>query len=86
MVLGCNKKEKTWIKLVIKSLNIKNKILIRLKNCFPNVVTEGKIDFEVLKTLLGGEIDDNKEKYQFTWKKSDAIKNSTKSFINNASS
>lgn len=62
-------------KISDKSLNIKKQNIDKIKELFPNVVTEGKIDFEVLKTLLGGEIDDNKEKYQFTWKgKSDAIK------------
>ncbi|MFR4947821.1 site-specific DNA-methyltransferase [Thomasclavelia spiroformis] len=62
-------------KISDKSLDIKKRNIDKLKELFPNVVTEGKIDFEVLKTLLGGEIDDSKEKYQFTWKgKSDAIK------------
>lgn len=62
-------------KISDKSLNIKKQNIDKIKELFPNVVTEGKIDFEVLKTLLGDEIDDNKEKYQFTWKgKSDAIK------------
>lgn len=40
----------------------------KLKELFPNVVTEGKINFEVLKELLGEEVDDSKEKYQLSWK------------------
>ena len=48
-------------KISDKSLNIKKQNIDKIKELFPNVVTEGKIDFEVLKTLLGGEIDDNKE-------------------------
>ena len=47
----------------------------KLKELFPNVVTEGKIDFDALRTVLSNEVDDSKEKYQFTWKgKSNAIK------------
>lgn len=46
-----------------------------LKQLFPEVVTEGKIDFEKLKLVLGENIEINNEKYAFTWNgKSDAIK------------
>lgn len=46
-----------------------------LKQMFPEVVTEGKIDFEKLKLLLGEEIEIRNEKYEFTWNgKADAIK------------
>ena len=38
-----------------------------LKNLFPEIVTEGKIDFEVLKNILGEEIEDRQEYYKFTW-------------------
>src|SRR5882724_7645985 len=34
---------------------------------FPEAFTEGKVDFEVLKQLLGGAIDDREEKYGLTW-------------------
>ena len=45
------------------------------KELFPNVVTEGKIDFDMLRFLLGDEVEDAKEKYQFTWNgKADSIK------------
>ena len=37
-----------------------------LKRLFPEIVSEGKVDFEQLKTILGGEIADD-ERYQFTW-------------------
>lgn len=58
------------ISLDLTKLNIE-----KLKELFPNVVTEDKIDFDVLRTLLGDEVDDSKEKYQFTWKgKNAAIK------------
>ena len=38
-----------------------------LKSLFPEVFTEGKIDFEVLKSLLGGKVDDREEKYGLNW-------------------
>ena len=47
----------------------------KLKELFPNAVTEGKIDFDVLRTMLGDEVDTSKEKYQFTWNgKAESIK------------
>ena len=57
------------------SLDLTKLNIEKLKELFPNVVTEGKIDFDVLRTVLGDEVDDSKEKYQFTWKgKNAAIK------------
>jgi adenine-specific DNA-methyltransferase len=38
-----------------------------LKALFPVAFTEGKIDFEVLKQLLGGAIDEREEKYGLNW-------------------
>ena len=38
-----------------------------LKALFPEVLTEGKIDFEVLRQLLGGEVDEQEEKYGLNW-------------------
>ncbi|MFG1403834.1 site-specific DNA-methyltransferase [Xanthobacter sediminis] len=38
-----------------------------LKSLFPDAVTEGKIDFEVLKQLLGGVVDEREEKYGLDW-------------------
>lgn len=62
-------------KLTNKSLDLTELNIKKLKELFPNVVTEGKIDFDVLRTVLGDEVDDSKEKYQFTWKgKNNAIK------------
>lgn len=39
----------------------------QLKALFPDAFTEGKIDFDVLKQLLAGEVDDRKEKYGLNW-------------------
>ncbi len=38
-----------------------------LKALFPEAFTEGKVDFDVLKQLLGGEIDEREEKYGLNW-------------------
>ncbi len=38
-----------------------------LKALFPEAFTEGKVDFEVLKQLLGGEVDEREEKYGLNW-------------------
>ena len=62
-------------KLNSSSLDLTKVNIEKLKELFPNVVTEGNIDFEKLKIVLSNEIDDSKEEYQFTWPgKNEAIK------------
>lgn len=39
----------------------------KLKGLFPEVVTEGKIDLDMLKTVLGEAVDDRQERYRFEW-------------------
>ena len=39
----------------------------QLKALLPEAFTEGKIDFEVLKQLLGGVVDEREEKYGLNW-------------------
>lgn len=39
----------------------------RLKELFPEIFTEGKVDFDVLKQLLGGMVDEREEKYGLNW-------------------
>ena len=41
--------------------------LDRLKDLFPEAFTEGKVDFEVLRQLLGGAVDEREEKYGLNW-------------------
>ena len=41
--------------------------LERLKELFPEAFAEGRIDFEVLKQLLGGTVDEREEKYGLNW-------------------
>lgn len=48
--------------------------IAQLKTLFPEAVTEGKIDFEVLKNLLGGEIEKRQEYYKFTWNGKEAAR------------
>lgn len=39
----------------------------QLKKLFPEIVSEGKIDFKSLQQVLGEEIEDEEEFYRFTW-------------------
>lgn len=39
----------------------------KLKQLFPEIVTDGKIDFETLKEVLGEYKEDSPERYSFTW-------------------
>lgn len=39
----------------------------RLKELFPEAFREGKVDFDVLKQLLGGAVDEREEKYGLNW-------------------
>lgn len=50
-----------------KSLNITEDNIQKLKQIFPEVFTEDKIDFDVLKSILGDKIEEGTEKYSFTW-------------------
>ncbi|MEZ9651806.1 site-specific DNA-methyltransferase [Vibrio lentus] len=50
-----------------KSLDITQQNIEQLKQLFPDVFSENKIDFEALKAVLGENIDDSEERYNFTW-------------------
>lgn len=57
------------------SLNLERNNIDKIKELFPEAVEEGKIDFDMLRAMLGDEVDDSREKYQFTWNgKAKAIK------------
>src|ERR1019366_7871576 len=51
----------------VKSADIVEDNVTALKTLFPEAFAEGKIDFEVLKSLLGGVIDERDEKYGLNW-------------------
>lgn len=50
-----------------KSLDVTKMNIEALKELFPDVVEEGKIDFEKLRIILGDRVDDCDERYNFTW-------------------
>ncbi|MFO4755239.1 site-specific DNA-methyltransferase [Vibrio cholerae] len=50
-----------------KSADITEGNIQQLKQLFPDVFSEGKIDFEALKAVLGEAVDDRDERYNFTW-------------------
>ena len=50
-----------------KSTDILTENVEKLKALFPEVFTEEKIEFETLKQLLGGAIDEREEKYGLNW-------------------
>jgi adenine-specific DNA-methyltransferase len=50
-----------------KTAEILTENIERLKTLFPEAVTEGKIDFYVLKQLLGGSVEEQEEKYGLNW-------------------
>ncbi|MDP8213488.1 MAG: site-specific DNA-methyltransferase, partial [Candidatus Zapsychrus exili] len=54
-------------KLDGKSKDILKENIEKLKDIFPDIVTEGDIDFDKLKTTLGDYVDDSEERYNFTW-------------------
>ncbi len=50
-----------------RSSNVIAENVEHLKSLFPEAFTEGKVDFEVLKQLLGGAVDEREEKYGLNW-------------------
>ena len=54
-------------KLDGKSLDIVGKNIEKLKELFPEIFSEGKIDFEKLKNELGEFVTQESERYNFTW-------------------
>ena len=50
-----------------RSADVVSENLEHLKALFPEAFTEGKVDFEVLKQLLGGAVDEREEKYGLNW-------------------
>lgn len=50
-----------------RSADLTAENIAQLKALFPEAFTEGKIDFDVLKQLLGGAVDDKDEKYGLNW-------------------
>ena len=56
------------------TMNIEQANVEKLKEVFPEVFADGKVDFDKLQGLLGHYIADDKEKYSFSWKeKADSL-------------
>jgi adenine-specific DNA-methyltransferase len=66
----------------IEKVDLESKDLVaervdEMRELFPEVFTEGGIDFDKLRLVLGDEVDDEDERYAFTWPgKRDAIRQS----------
>ncbi|SDP64354.1 site-specific DNA-methyltransferase [Selenomonas ruminantium] len=50
-----------------ESMNITEENLKAMQQLFPEAFEEGKIDFDVLRQLLGEFVDDEQERYSFKW-------------------
>ncbi|OHB62769.1 MAG: hypothetical protein A2Y76_04205 [Planctomycetes bacterium RBG_13_60_9] len=58
-----------------QSVDLVKENIARLKELFPEAVSEGKVDFGKLRATLGEIVDDKPERYSFTWAgKRDAIR------------
>ena len=55
------------VKLDGKTPDLAAENIEQLRQIFPDVFEEGKIDFDKLKQVLGEYVDDEKERYNFTW-------------------
>jgi adenine-specific DNA-methyltransferase len=65
-----------------KAALLKPELLEKLSELFPQAFVDGKIDFHILKSLLGQHLEETNEKYQFTWNgKQNAIANAQKPSI-----
>lgn len=51
----------------LQSMNITEDNICKLKSLFPEAFNEGGIDFDVLKQLLGKNIDEKEERYGLNW-------------------
>ena len=50
-----------------ESLDIVKENLAVLKNTFPEAFTKDGVNFDTLRQLLGGELDDGEEKFGLNW-------------------
>lgn len=51
-----------------ESVDLTAQNIAQLKQLFPEILTDGdKIDFDMLKTVLGEVVETEQERYQFTW-------------------
>lgn len=64
-------------KLPLESADIIGENITKLGQLFPEIMGDGKIDFDKLREILGDSVDEGQERYAFTWPgKRDAIRQS----------
>ena len=64
-------------KMDLESTNLVDERVERMRELFPEVFSEGGINFDKLRLELGDEVDAGDERYAFTWPgKRDAIRQS----------
>ncbi|PWG59846.1 site-specific DNA-methyltransferase [Bifidobacterium catulorum] len=64
-------------KLPLESADLVKENIGKLEALFPEIMEDRKIDFDKLREILGGEVDDSPERYAFIWPgKRDAIRQS----------
>jgi len=64
-------------KMDLESADLVAERIEQLKQLLPEIATEGGIDFDRLRLVLGDEVDEGTERYAFTWPgKTDAIRQS----------
>lgn len=51
----------------LQSMNLTEENISKLKSLFPEAFNEGNIDFDVLKQLLGENVDEKEERYGLNW-------------------
>lgn len=54
-------------KVDLESLDIKKDKINKLKEVYPEAISEGKVDFEKLRLTLGDEVETGKERYGMNW-------------------
>ena len=50
-----------------QTVNIVAENISKLREIFPEAFTEDKVNFDVLKEVLGEYVDNSEERYNFTW-------------------
>lgn len=50
-----------------KSMDLLKENIEQLQQIFPEIVTEGKVDFNTLRQVLGDYVEEDKEAYSFSW-------------------
>jgi adenine-specific DNA-methyltransferase len=75
MIVNGNDKMNDDTKMKLKSMDVAEEKRHRMKQLFPEVFTEDKVDFDALKRVLGEMVDADKERFGLNWPgKADCMK------------